>query len=135
MNVPGDRTMAWQDFGDTADGDDRPAISLGDLRSGETVTLEVAEEPEMFDSEEYGEGVRVPVKFVESDYTFETTTGAGEEVEVDEGMDVVLITWSKRLVRALRTYAEENGALVGETVTIEKKGSGYDTTYSVESAA
>lgn len=123
--------MAWQDYGDAAESDDRPAISLGDLRDGETVTLTVAEEPEMFESDDYGEGVRVPARFDGSDYDF-TTEVDGRSVDVEEGMDVVLITWSKRLVRALAEYDGENG-IVGDTVTVTKHGAGMDTTYTVES--
>ena len=41
--------MGWQDYGDSEELDDEPAITLGDLRDGETVTLAFRAEPETFD--------------------------------------------------------------------------------------
>lgn len=123
----------WQEFGDSAEqyDDDAPAVTLGDLRSGEVTELTVREEPEQFVSDQYGEGVRVPSTFHESDYAFRTEDGDA----IEDGDDVVLVTWSKRLVAALADHAETNGgSVVGERVRIEKFGSGYDTDYRVEPA-
>lgn len=123
--------MSWQEFGETDESDDEtPAITLGDLRDGETVCLEVTGEPETFESNDYGEGVRTPAEFITSDYTFRTD----DDGEVEEGDAVVLVTWSKRLVAALARFEERNEGVVGETVMIEKRGSGYETDYKVHEA-
>ena len=119
--------MSWQELGDDDEQDDEdPALTLGDLRDGEATTVTVDAEPERFESEQYGEGVRVPVTFRRSDYPH-----AGEDGETfEDGTDCVLITWSKRLVRELARYDEDEGGLVGDTVEIIKSGSGYSTDYT-----
>jgi len=119
--------MSWQDYGDSEEQDDEPAITLGDLRDGETVTLAFRAEPETFDSD-YGEAVRVEATFLESDYTWEPD---GQDEPVANGDDVVLVTWSKRLVSALAEQHDAVG-IVGEAFRIVKTGSGYETDYSVE---
>lgn len=118
--------MSWQAYGDQEEMDDEPAITLGDLRDGETVTLAFRAEPETFDSD-YGEAVRAEATFLESDYVWEPD-GHGE---VENGDGVVLVTWSKRLVRAL-AEAHADDSIVGDAFVIEKRGTGYETEYSVE---
>jgi len=120
----------WQDFGDEEEyEDDRPAVTLGELRDGEGLTLTVDAEPEEFHSDQYGPGVRADCTFVASDYKHENDDGD----EVEEGDPCTLVTWSKRLVRNLSNAADENGGIVGETVEIEKftGGGRYDTQYTV----
>jgi hypothetical protein len=122
---------SWEQFGEQDDDEqDLPAITFGDLRDGEAATLTVLAEPEGFHSDDYGPGVRAEVEYVDADYAF--TTDDGEAVE--EGDEAVLVTWSKRLVRALSEAKADAGGIVGETVTITKHGSGFDTDYSVEVA-
>jgi hypothetical protein len=121
----------WEEFGEQDEqDDDLPAITFGDLRDGEAATLTVEAEPEGFHSDDYGPGVRAEVEFIDSDYTFTTEDGAA----VEAGDEAVLVTWSKRLVRALSEAKSEAGGIVGEEVTITKHGSGFDTDYSVEVA-
>jgi hypothetical protein len=123
----------WTTFADDDEeqyDDDVPAITLGDLRDGDEVVLTVDAEPETFVSEDYGEGVRVEATLKDTNYPFRDEDGD----RIDEGADVVLVTWSRRLVAALRDHAEEHGGIVGETVAISKHGSGYDTQYTVVAA-
>lgn len=120
--------MSWQDYADDGEEqDDEPAITLGDLRDGETVTLAFRSEPETFDSD-YGEAVRVEATYLDSDYTWNPD---GHDGEVENGDGVVLVTWSKRLVGALAA-AHDDESMVGDAFVIEKSGSGYETEYSVE---
>jgi hypothetical protein len=120
--------MTWQDYGDDGDEqDDEPAITLGDLRDGETVTLAFRAEPETFDSD-YGEAVRVEATYLDSDYTWSPDDHDGD---VTNGDGVVLVTWSKRLVAALAA-AHDEGSIVGDAFVIRKSGSGYETDYTVE---
>jgi len=118
--------MSWQDYGESEEQDDEPAITLGDLRDGETVTLAFRAEPETFESD-YGEAVRVEATFLKSDYTW-TPDDDGEPVT--NGDDVVLVTWSKRLVSALAAAHDED-SIVGDGFEIAKTGTGYETDYSV----
>jgi hypothetical protein len=122
---------SWEQFGESDDeDDDLPAITFGDLRDGEAATLTILAEPEGFHSDDYGPGVRAEVEFVEADYQFHTD----DDEAVEEGDACVLVTWSKRLVRALSEAKSEAGGIVGEEVTITKQGSGFDTDYTVEVA-
>jgi hypothetical protein len=122
---------SWEQFGEqNDDDDDLPAITFGDLRDGEAATLVILAEPEGFHSDDYGPGVRAEVEFRDSDYAFRTD----EDEAVEEGDEAVLVTWSKRLVRALSEAKDAAGGIVGEEVTITKHGSGFDTDYSVEVA-
>lgn len=119
----------WEQFGEQDDrDDDLPAITFGDLRDGEGATLTVEAEPEAFHSDEYGPGVRAEVTYVDSDYTFRDEGGDA----VGTGDAAVLVTWSKRLTRALAAAKDEAGGIVGETVRITKHGSGFDTDYTVD---
>lgn len=124
-------TMSWQDFADDDEeqyDDDIPPITLGDLRDGDEVTITVDAEPETFVSDDYGEGVRVESTLEGSDYPFRDEDGDA----IEQGDDVTLITWSRRLVGALKSYADDHGGIVGHTVVIVKYGSGYDTQYAVD---
>lgn len=126
--------MSWKQFGEGADGDawddETPTLTLGQLDDGDTVELEVAAEPEEFHSDEYGPGLRVEA----------TLTAASRDVEhnntrIPEGTEVVMVTWSKRLGRALARYAGDD-ALAGETIEVEKHQNGdeYSTEYTVREA-
>jgi len=119
----------WEEFGEEAeyDDDDRPAVTFGDLRPGESVVLTFDAEPEPFHSDDYGPGVRADATLQASDYQFQND---GEPVEQFD--PVTLVTWSKRLVRALKEAKHDAGGIVGETFQITKYGSGYDTTYDVD---
>lgn len=108
--------------------DDKPAVTLGDLRDGEEVTVHLAGEPEVFDSDQYGRGFSVPCLFVSSDYTHKDNDGD----EIEGGDEVRLVSWSKRLARTLREFADEHGW--DADVTVQKSGNGMDTTYSAERA-
>jgi hypothetical protein len=119
--------MSWQDYGETDEQNDEPAITLGDLRDGEAVTLAFHAEPETFDSD-YGEAVRVEATYLDSDYTW---SPEGHNGDVENGDGVVLVTWSKRLVAALAdAHGEES--IVGDAFRITKSGTGYETDYTVE---
>lgn len=121
----------WQEFGQTdEDQDDEQAITLGDLRDGETVTVEVEAEPELFDSDKYGTGIRVPSTFIASDFDFESEDG--EPVERED--DVVIVSWSKRFAAALNDCHDRNDGLVGSEIVITKSGKGMDTEYSADAA-
>jgi hypothetical protein len=118
----------WKQFGESEEqDDDLPAITFGDLRDGEAATLTVEAEPEGFHSDDYGPGVRAEVTYVDSDYAFTDEDGA----PVETGDPAVLVTWSKRLVRALSEADEYVGGIVGETVRVVKHGSGFETDYFV----
>lgn len=110
------------------DDDDVPAVTTGDMRDGETLTLTFDAEPETFESDQYGEGVRFPATFEQSDYRH--TNDEGDDLI--DGDDVVLVTWSSRLVSALSRHKADHG-LVGETVTVRKHGNGMQTEYTAES--
>ena len=118
--------MSWQDYGETEETDDEPAITLGDLRDGESVTLAFRAEPETFDSD-YGEAVRAEATFLECE-TYDWEHDDGTPVENGDG--VVLVTWSKRLVAALGEAHDED-PIVGDAFEISKDGTGYETNYTV----
>jgi len=112
--------------------DDEQAITLGDLREGESVTLTPMGAVETFtsqyaDEDEEGDALRWPAVFLRSDYTFNPDGGD----EVEGGDEVVLISWSQNLAQAILAEADETdaGDLVGENVEIQKFGSGYEVTY------
>lgn len=119
------------DFGsDPEDDESEPVLTTGDMTDGESVTFEVAAEPETIDTDN-GDALRVPVEFRESDHDFETESGQPFE----DGMRVVLLTWSKRLGRALmraeKEYSGEvGGGLAGATIRLHKTGEGYDVDYN-----
>lgn len=116
-------------FGKEAEYDDAPAITLGDLRDGESVTLTFNALPGMIDTD-HGAAIRAESEFVGSeDYTW---TPDDHDGEVEEGDEVVLISWSKRLAQAL-TDANDDEGLVDGTFEITKHGAGFDTDYTVES--
>lgn len=119
--------MSWESYADSEEQDDEPAITLGDLRDGESVTLAFKAEPETFDTD-YGEAVRVEATFLESDFTWNPDDHDGA---VENGDDVVLVTWSKRLVGAL-AEAHGEASIVGDGFEITKSGTGYETTYTVD---
>lgn len=122
--------------------DDAPAITLGDyLRPGESVSVAIREQPEAFtsqyaDTEDEKDAFRVPAWFLESDYSFED--GDGEAIE--NGEECVLVSWSARLNRALGDAGIElaedgedaSEALIGASVEIVKRGSGYEVSYDVD---
>jgi hypothetical protein len=124
--------MSWKDLADDGEQNDEPAMTLGDLRDGDEVTLTVREEPEAFTSDysdpgEEDDAIRVPVVFHGSDYTFETEDGDAFE----DGDEVTLISWSNRLVSALVAFEKDEGNLVSNRVTIQKFGRGYEVQYRV----
>jgi hypothetical protein len=121
--------MSWKDFADDGSTDDTPAITLGDLRDGESVELVVNDEPEQFDSDKYGPGIRVPAEFIEGDVPFQTKQGD----DITDGDEVTLLSWSKRLAAELAAYDEESG-LVDSVIEITKHSGAdrYDTRYTVE---
>lgn len=128
--------MNVNDFADESEEYDDYAITLGDLRAGESVSLKITDEPEMFESDNYENGVRFPGIFVASDYSFVHTSDDGDDHEIQGGDDITLLTWSKRLVRAAKEYAGGDVRdIEGEEITIEKSGSGFDVDYSVSEAA
>lgn len=120
----------WQQFGgDTAtdDEDSDPVLTTGDMTDGDTVTFTFESAPEVTDTE-HGDAVRADVTFEESTYDFETE--AGDPFNAKD--TVALLTWSKRLVRALRNAAGDEP--VGETVQVTKhQGAGrYNVAYDAE---
>jgi hypothetical protein len=123
--------MSWHnDFGDGSKDDDRdPVLTTGDMAGGDHVDLDVRAEPEVVDTDN-GDALRVPVTFRGSPHTFETRGGRPFE----PGMKVVLITWSKRLGRALedaeRAYSGPAGGLAGAELRLQKHGSGFDVEYN-----
>lgn len=117
--------------------DDAPAITLGDLRGGESVTLTPTAPVETFtsqyaDADEENDALRWEAVMLRSDYTF--TPEEGEEVE--PGDDVVLISWSNGLAQAILAESDEADAddLVGTNVEIQKFGSGYEATYRLRTS-
>jgi len=119
--------MSWQDFGEDEEQDDEPALTVGDaLRDGDHVVLAFRAEPETFESD-YGEGVRAEATYLDCpSYTWEHDDGS----DVENGDDVVLVTWSTRLVGALAS-AHDSESIVGDAFKIEKSGSGYDVSWAV----
>jgi len=118
--------------------DDPPAITLGDLRDGESVTLTPAGGVETFtsqyaDDDEEDDALRWETMYVDSDYTFTPDAGADP---IAEGDECVLVSWSTNLAAAILAAADEPDArdLVGTPVEIQKFGSGYDVTYRVVEA-
>jgi hypothetical protein len=112
--------------------DDAQAITLGDLRGGESVTLTPMSAVETFTSQyaedgEENDALRWEAVFLRSDYAFDP-----DDAEAVEGGDeVALISWSQKLAQAILAEADEPDArdLVGTNVEIQKFGSGYDVTY------
>jgi len=101
-------------------------MTTGDMADGDHVTFTVEAEPEVTDTDN-GDALRTEVTFRESSHDFETIDG----IPFEDGMSVVLLTWSKRLGRALqRAAGQADGDLRGETVRLDKSGSGYDVDYS-----
>lgn len=130
---------AWHDsFGDDPDNDDDdrdPVLSTGDMTHGDSFTVEVRAEPETTDTE-HGDALRVECSFLgSSGHDFETEDGE----PFNEGDDVVLLTWSKRLGRALHRVARKrdeadddgNPSLAGATVEVTKLQPDEDDQYSV----
>jgi hypothetical protein len=118
--------------------DDPPAITLGDLRDGESVTITPAGGVETFTSQYADDGeehdaLRWEAVYEQSDYTFTPDAGADP---IGEGDEVVLISWSTNLAAAILAAGDEPDArdLVGTPVEIQKFGSGYDVTYRVVEA-
>jgi hypothetical protein len=90
------------------------------------VVLAFRAEPETFESD-YGEGVRAEASYLDCpSYTWEHDDGS----DVENGDDVVLVTWSTRLVGALAS-AHDSESIVGDAFKIEKSGSGYDVSWAV----
>jgi hypothetical protein len=117
------------DFADDGNDEDRePVLRMGEpVDDGDTVTITVDAEPEITDTD-YGDALRVAVTFEESTVAFEDEDGRAFE----RGQSVVLLSWSKRLARALkRARREADGeTIVGETITVSKHGSGYETDFN-----
>lgn len=128
--------MSLEDMADDGDTyDDAPAITLGDLRDGESVTLTPMGGVETFTSQYAEEGeendaLRWEAVYLRSDYTFEPGEGP-DASPVEGGDEVVLISWSNTLAQAILAESDESDAsdLVGVNVEIEKYGSGYDVVY------
>lgn len=100
---------------DEQNDDQPPAAKPGALADGEHLCVEVAAEPETFDHDQYGDGIRIPANFVEADHDG-NFKGEGP---FEPGERVTVVFWSKRLARAMaRIQAETDGSLVGETITI-----------------
>lgn len=128
--------MSLEDM--AADGetyDDAPAITLGDLRDGESVTLTPMSAVETFTSQyaeddEENDALRWEAVYLRSDYTFEPDNGP-DASPVEGGDEVVLISWSNTLAQAILAEADEPDArdLIGTNVEIEKFGSGYEVVY------
>ena len=123
--------MSLQDFADEADEsyDDGPAITLGDLRGGESVVLTVEAEAETFSSDyaddDQDDAFRMDCTFGECDhYTWEPD----DHGPVEQGDQVTLVSWSRRLARAIVAADPE----IGETIEIHKSGTGKQADYSVE---
>jgi hypothetical protein len=130
--------MSLEDMaGDDEYADDPPAITLGDLRDGESVTIRPSGGVETFtsqyaDDDEENDALRWPAYMVRSDYVFTPGDAAGaapEPVEADD--EIVLISWSNTLAQAILAEADEPDAsdLVGTNVEIQKFGSGYEVSY------
>lgn len=128
--------MSLEDMADGGDEyDDAPAITLGDLRDGESVTLTPMGGVETFtsqyaDPDEENDALRWEAVYLRSDYSFEPEEGP-DATPVEGGDEVVLISWSNTLAQAILAEAENADAsdLVGVNVEIEKYGSGYDVVY------
>jgi hypothetical protein len=117
------------DFADDGGDDDRePVLRMGEpVDDGDTVTFSVDAAPEITDTD-YGDALRVSVTFEESTVSFEDEDGR----PFTSGQSVVLLSWSKRLARALkRARREADGdTIVGETITVSKHGEGYSTDFN-----
>lgn len=122
----------WKDYGGrTADDDDdsQPVLTTGDMNDGDTVTITFEAAPEVTDTAD-GDAVRADVTFEGADgHTFETQNGD----PFNEGDDVALLTWSKRLARALRRALGDDDP-AGQTVLITKHvGAGrFNVAYDAE---
>jgi hypothetical protein len=114
--------MSWKDFGDGGEEQyDRTAITFGDLRDAESATFVVEAEPETFDSDEYGEGIRIDAEFVEADLDYKHSDDAAESGDVEQGDPVSVVTWSRRLGAALGELdGALDGGIVGAEVTVTK---------------
>lgn len=110
--------------------DDRPPLAKPgqlDGPAGEYLTVEIDAEPEVVETD-YDDAVRLDATFVESDHDGDFD-GEGP---FETGAEVRVLTWSKRLVRALQ-HAEEKagGSLVGETIKITASGEDMARSYDV----
>ena len=129
--------MSLEDMaGGDAQYDDPPAITLGDLRDGEEVTIVPSEPVETFESqyaEEEGEedALRWTSVLEATDYAFKPD---GHSEPLAQGDAVTLISWSNTLAQAILAEADTPDArdLTGKEVTIQKFGSGYDVTYRLQ---
>ena len=124
--------MSLEDMADNGDEyDDPPAITLGDLRDGESVTIKPSEPVETFtsqyaDDDEENDALRWTAVLVRTDYEFKPD---GETLK--SGDPATLISWSNTLAQAIIAEADEPDAddLTGTNVEIQKFGSGYEVTY------
>jgi hypothetical protein len=133
--------MSWQNFGDDPDDGDEedrePVLTTGEERmdDGAHFVADVRAEPEVTDTD-YGDALRVELEHVEATDGVDTTTESGRPF--GEGEPYVLLTWSKRLGRALQRVAAEHDPddphLAGARIRITKHvGEGrYSTDYSAE---
>lgn len=117
---------------------DRPSLTLGDMRSGETIRVGVTAEPELKDGE-YGDMLVVPVQFhvEESDYVPEVGGDGDNQPDphtVEEGEELDLLSGSKRLRTALTEVDRETDGdgIGGLVLDIHKRGTGQKTEYSAE---
>lgn len=117
----------WTDYGDDDATDDRQPIGTGELDDGGTLTLAFEAEPETFESDDYGEGVRADAVFLDSTHDYEDDDGDA----IANGDEVRLITWSARLVRALAD-AHGSASIVGDAFEISKDGEGMSVQYRVD---
>lgn len=117
--------MSWKndDIAVPNDGDERPAIGVSELKSGDSMTLNFEHEGEKFHSDKYGEGVRFDVAFAESDVPI-----SRDGTDLAEGDRVTLVTWSSPLLGELASL----DALTGNQVKITREGTGYQSDYTVE---
>lgn len=128
--------MSLKDYADEPDdGDDVPAVFVGRLNDGEGMTVSPVAGAETFHSDEYGAGWRMRVVFLESDHEYKWADDPEEDdpEPIENGDEVSLVSWSKRLARALIEESESDDAsdLIGEKVTFEKTGDGTSADYSV----
>lgn len=117
---------AFEEFAEEPD--DRLTVKPGELRDGEELCVKITDSPDVFDSDQYGRGFSLPALFVSADITFHGEDGD----EIGGGDEINVVSWSKRLARALRRYADEHG-YEGEVV-ISKEGADMKAQYEVEPA-
>jgi len=108
------------------DHDEPPAITVGRLGDGGVLLLDVQADPEETETDT-GPAMRTEAVLVETTATYEPD---GRD-PVEEGDEVVLITWGTRINRALESAFIDNGGLAGEVVRIDKQqGEGrFDVAY------